>query len=212
MKLFLVVCMVIAMASGTKFCPKEKNGDECKSKSQGESSNGKGSYKCGVFLERPGASPPIAWLGALPDALNKKSVKKDDIEEILGKGVDKESFGKCTGDPVTDKIAANARCYAIMKKMTDEPLDSCDKNALVTKGDDTVGNYLCGQVKRWGLSDEPQVVFYYSTCGGDWEKVTDSDPDTGSPLKTSERLCCDGRDFKRCANSEFPKKWNRACN
>merc|ERR1712154_276377 len=48
-----------------------------------------------------------------------------------------------------DNVTANARCYTILDKQRKLPLDSCDRNLINTRGTDTVGDYLCGQVRRW---------------------------------------------------------------
>ena len=66
-------------------------------------------YKCGVFLEDLTEKRPLTWLGALPDAL--KRVDKEEYREILGPGIEPESFENFN----CDVTAANARCYATVR-------------------------------------------------------------------------------------------------
>ena len=70
---------------------------------------GSAQYKCGVFLEDLTDTKPLTWLGALPDAL--KRVSKEDYTEILGPGIEPESFENFN----CDTVAANARCYATVR-------------------------------------------------------------------------------------------------
>ena len=80
-----------------------------------------------------------------------------------------------------------------------------------TKGTGTVGDYLCGQVRRWLKRDEDfktngkkgiNITFQYSQCGNDWKAVNDQ----GATLYTKEPLCCtpDGY-FFRCDGSDYTK-------
>ena len=96
-----------------------------------------------------------------------------------------------------------------MKKFKSEPLDSCDKNLVNTKSGGTIGDYLCGQVRRWLKNDDDfkangkdniKIPFYYSQCGEDWTPISDGD----NTLYTDEELCCskDGL-FRRCDGSAF---------
>ena len=118
-------------------------------------------YKCGVFLENLISASPITWLGALPDALAKVGylllqwtlyvsnfvVQVDsqaDIDEILGAGITPASFENFN----CDATAANARCYTTMSKFKSDPLDSCEKNLVNTKSSQTIGDYLCQQVRQ----------------------------------------------------------------
>ena len=97
-----------------------------------------------------------------------------------------------------------------MDKFRSQPLDSCDKNLVNTKGSETVGDYLCGQVRRWLKNDDDfkangrddiNIVFYHSQCGEDWTPITDGEDVT---LSTKEKLCCtkDGL-FERCDGSDY---------
>merc|ERR1712142_670809 len=199
MKSFLVVFAIsIAFAQGA-FCPGEKkHGKRCLAKEN--------AYKCGAFFDDLLGKPdkPLQWLGALPDAL-KKVKTQEEIDEILTPGITKESFSNFQ----CDKVAANARCYTTLKKFQSEPLDSCDKNLVNTKGTETVGDCLCGQVRRWLKNDDDfqangrdgiNIVFHYSQCGEDWTPVADGD----NILSTTEQLCCtkDGF-FRRCDGTDY---------
>merc|ERR1711879_888011 len=112
----------------------------------------------------------------LPDAL--KRVSKEDYTEILGPGIEPESFENFN----CDTVAANARCYATLSSFKSDPLDSCEKNLVKTKSSETVGDYLCKQVERWlgrkadfkaEGKEDIRIPIYYSACGGDWTPVTD---------------------------------------
>jgi len=134
-----------------------------------------------------------------------KKVEKEDYQEILGADITPESFRKFS----CDATAANARCYTTLTKFKSEPLDSCEKNLVNTKSGETVGDYLCGQVRRWLRNDEDfkangkrniKIPFYFSQCGEDWTPVTDGE----NTLYTDELLCCtkDGL-FERCDGSDY---------
>jgi len=197
----LAFSLVIASVAAKGFCP-----GEGKTKNTRCVANAN-QYKCGVFLERLVSSSPITWLGALPDALAK--VEAEDYQEILGADVTPESFENF----ICDATAANARCYATLNKFKSEPLDSCDKNLVNTKSTETIGDYLCGQVRRWLRNDADFKVngrdnitmpIYSSHCGGDWTPVTDGS--SGGNLYVDELLCCnpDGT-FRRCDGSDYRK-------
>merc|ERR1712025_52868 len=201
MKSFLVVFAIsIAFAQGA-FCPGEKkHGKRCLAKEN--------AYKCGAFFDDLLGNPdkPLQWLGALPDAL-KKVKTQEEIDEILTPGITKESFSNFQ----CDKVAANARCYTTLKKFQSEPLDSCKKNLVNTKGTGTIGDYLCGQVRRWLKNDDDfkangkrdiKIGFQYSQCGEDWEPVSNG----GVKLFANEPLCCtsDGF-FERCNGDPYTK-------
>ena len=83
-----------------------------------------------------------------------------------------------------------------LQNFKSEPLDSCDKNLVNTKAGGTIGDYLCGQVRRWLKNDADfkangrdniKIPFYYSSCGEDWTPVSSD----GNNLYTDEELCCD---------------------
>merc|ERR1711971_374776 len=143
-RLLLLVCCAALSVNARKFCPKEKNGDECRAKEN--------QYKCGVFFKDLTSKVPLAWLGALPEAVvraRKEGASDDDVISLLGSNVDAESHeGEVCGETL-----ANTRCYAQMTKVKDEDLDSCGKSLVRKKwseqAEETMGDYLCGQVHRW---------------------------------------------------------------
>merc|ERR1711973_237255 len=100
----LVCCAALSLVTARKFCPKERNGDECRAKQN--------QYKCGVFFKDLTSKVPLAWLGALPEAVVR----------------------------------------ARKEGASDEDLDSCGKSLVRKKWSDqaeeTMGDYLCGQVHR----------------------------------------------------------------
>jgi len=163
------------------------------------------SYKCAVFFEDLTPKRNLTWIGALPDAL-KKARNKAEVAEILGADVTQESFKQLDD---CNNVTANARCYTILDKQRKLPLDSCDRNLINTRGTGTVGDYLCGQVRRWLRRSEDfkengirnlRLPVYYSACGSDWAPVSDGD----SGLYVDEPLCCkpDGK-FFRCDGTAF---------
>ena len=203
MKQFVLLAAGLAAVSAVAFCPGEgKNG---KNKRCVANEN---QYKCGVFLEQLISQSPITWLGALPDALAKVDSQAD-IDEILGTGITPASFENFD----CDATAANARCYTTMSKFKSDPLDSCEKNLVNTKSSQTIGDYLCQQVRRWLRRDSDfkangrdniRIPIYSSHCGGDWTPVTNG----GQTLYVEEPLCCnpDGT-FRRCDGSSY----NQSC-
>merc|ERR1711913_9269 len=108
-----------------------------------------------------------------------------------------------------DITAANSRCYATLAKFKSDPLDSCEKNLVNTKSSQTVGDFLCGQVKRWLRNDAVfkangrdniRIPIYYSSCGGNWTQVSPG----GEGLYVDEPLCCTSvGSFRRCDGSSF---------
>merc|ERR1711963_930393 len=62
MKSFIVLSAVLVLAAG-KFCPQEKNGDQCVAKDN--------AYKCAVFFENLSPKRKLTCIGALPDAQKK---------------------------------------------------------------------------------------------------------------------------------------------
>merc|ERR1712079_664349 len=123
-----VITLALVAAAAAKFCPGEKNKNRCVA--------GDTAYKCAVFFGNLTESRPLTWIGALPDALSMAS---------LGADVTEESFEDL---PNCDDVTANARCYAILDGQKDIKLDSCDRNLINTRGSQTIGNFLCGQVRR----------------------------------------------------------------
>merc|ERR1711862_129601 len=136
MKIAVIVAGLVA-ASNAKFCPGEKDGNKCAA--------GENSYKCAVFFENLTSKRPLTWIGALPDAL-RKAKNKQEAAEILGEDVTEESFNNFPG---CQEAAANARCYTTLNKQSKVALDTCDRNLINTSGSETIGDYLCKQVKRW---------------------------------------------------------------
>eukprot|EP00092_Neocalanus_flemingeri_P012010 GFUD01012947.1.p1 GENE.GFUD01012947.1~~GFUD01012947.1.p1 ORF type:complete len:204 (-),score=63.52 GFUD01012947.1:112-723(-) len=200
MKFSLLAFAVAVAISDGAFCPGEKrNGKRCLAKNN--------TFKCGVFFEDLVDSKPITWLGALPDAIKK--VKEDEYQDILGENVTPESFNQFSCDPV----AANSRCYTMLTKFKSNALDSCDKNLVKTKSGETIGDYLCGQVRRWLKRDQDfqdkgkdniKMPFYYSQCGEDWTPITDGE---GGALYSDEELCCTPEGlFRRCDGSDYQKE------
>ena len=68
-----------------------------------------------------------------------------------------------------------------MTKFISEPLDSCNKNLVNTKQSQTIGDYLCQQVRRWLRNDDDfkangrdniKLPVYYSQCGKVRMKIT----------------------------------------
>merc|ERR1711910_218868 len=145
-QLLLLVCCAAIAVNARKFCPKERNGNECRAKQN--------QYKCGVFFKDLTSKVPLAWLGALPEAVvraRKEGATDDDVISLLGSNVDAESY---EGDVCGDTLA-NTRCYAQMTKVKDEDLDSCGKSLVRNKwseqAEETMGDYLCGQVHPCGV-------------------------------------------------------------
>merc|ERR1711868_215337 len=103
MKSFIVISAVLVLATG-KFCPQEKNGDQCVAKDN--------AYKCAVFFENLSPKRKLTWIGALPDAL-KKAKNEEEVAEILGADVTQASFKQLDS---CDNVTANARCYTILDK------------------------------------------------------------------------------------------------
>merc|ERR1712212_473363 len=190
MKSSLVLLGMVVAIVQAKFCPGEKNGNQCTA--------GDKAYKCGVFFENLTSKRKLTWIGALPDAL-RKAKNKEEVADILGADVTEESFNNF---PSCEDTTANARCYATLNKQSKVKLDSCDRNLINTSGSQTIGDYLCAQVKRWlrnsssfkadGIRDL-KLPFYYSTCGGSWTPVSSK----GEDLYAKQPLCCnpDGTHF-----------------
>jgi len=192
----VLLCMVLAIVQA-KFCPGQRNGNKCVA--------GDKAYKCAVFFENLTPRRQLTWIGALPDAL-KKAKNKEEAKEILGAGVTEESFNDLPG---CQEKTANARCYTTLNKQSRVALDECDRNLINTSGSETIGDYLCKQVKRWLRKDKDfkangiknlRLPFYYSACKGDWTPVSSN----GEALYAKEPLCCnpDGT-FFRCDGTPF---------
>jgi len=50
----LVCCAALSLVTARKFCPKERNGDECRAKQN--------QYKCGVFFKDLTSKVTLTWL------------------------------------------------------------------------------------------------------------------------------------------------------
>jgi len=195
------IILGLAAAASSKFCPGERGGNQCVA--------GDNAYKCAVFFEDLTSKRNLTWIGALPDAL-EKATNQDEVKDILGADVTRESFDDL---PTCEDKIANARCYTILDRQTDLALDSCDKNLINTRGSQTIGDYLCGQVRRWLRRSEDfkangiknlRLPFYYSACNGEWTPISDN----GADLYFKESLCCKPNgSFFRCDGSSF----NSAC-
>merc|ERR1712241_1650207 len=193
----LVSCLGLVALASAKFCPGERNGNKCVA--------GDHSYKCAVFFENLTSKRPLTWIGALPDAL-KKASSPEEVQDILGADVTEESFSQLDSCDVT---TANARCYSILNDQKDIKLDSCDKDLINTGGSTTVGDYLCGQVRRWlrnsasfksGGIRNLRLPFYYSACNGDWTPITDG----SKALFFKEPLCCTSQGlYEKCDGTPF---------
>merc|ERR1739848_109817 len=90
----VLLCVVLAIVQA-KFCPGEKNGNQCKA--------GEDAYKCAVFFENLTSKRKLTWIGALPDAL-KKARNKEEVAEILGADVTQASFKQLES---CDNVTAN---------------------------------------------------------------------------------------------------------
>jgi len=198
--LLLLVLAVCGVFAKRKFCPRERNGDKCRAKDN--------SFKCGVFFYDLLGKGGYQYLTELPQALHKTSEKH--WKEILGDDITFETFNtSIICDEARGRKAYNSRCYGMFSKIVGEPLDSCDKNLLTNKAEETVGDYLCGQVRRWLRKDldfrkngkqNIDIRFGYSFCNNDWADVSSG----GNLLAPEEPLCCanDGT-FYRCDGSDF---------
>jgi len=231
MKSLLITILAVFLAAAqryNKFCPREKplldeegkercekrdnrrdkcvygdddtDGDKCKSKPN--------QYKCGAFFENLTPGRELTWLEALPEALKKAKKNKINIKKVVGEEIKEKNFDN---PPSCNNTYANARCYILLTKFVNEPMDSCGKNLVNTAGTGTAGDELCKQVKRFLRRDDDfkangkrdiKIAFHYSECGGDWKPVNNN----GTQLYPKEPLCCtaDGK-FKRCNGKDFTK-------
>merc|ERR1711890_148351 len=140
----LLLLIALSGVFGRKFCPRERNGDKCRAKDN--------TFKCGVFFYNLIGQGKYQYLAELPQALHKTS--KEHWQEILGSQITLNTFNESiVCDPQQGARAYNSRCYGMFSKIVTKELDSCDRNVLVSKSDQTVGDYLCGQVRRWLKND-----------------------------------------------------------
>merc|ERR1712105_96954 len=164
----ILLLLLAASVFGRKFCPGERNGNRCAA--------GDKAFKCGVFFYNLQGDGNLQFLAELPKALKK--TKKEYWPEILGDNITPATFeDNINCDATTGAKAYNSRCYGMFQNIVDKPLDSCDRNVLVGKAGQTVGDYLCGQVRRWLKRDSDfqangrrdiEIRFGYSFCKNDW--------------------------------------------
>ena len=115
----LVLLLLFHYSNGQeKFCPtRDPNNPRCLSSTS--------QYKCGVFfVDLPGKTNQLGWLGALPDVFRKPSVKASlEVKASLA-GASPESFNltdeQCEG---VDKLA-NSRCFTIVSANTNESMNA----------------------------------------------------------------------------------------
>ena len=107
--IFLTFVLLFQGSQGQeKFCPtRDLDNPRCLSNST--------QYKCGVFfLDLPGKTNSLGWLGALPDVFKKPKVKADLAVKASLAGASEESFNlsedQCDG---VEKLA-NSRCFTIV--------------------------------------------------------------------------------------------------
>jgi len=206
-------------------CPKARapEHDVCQCRSQ--ELEDAAQYKCAVMYENlpnkyGNGTYELTWLGALPDALRRKSIRDSTDPELKASfgGVEAKSFWwrASQEDYATAKcnaVRASSKCYAAMIEPTENAFDKCAVNIINEKGKQTFGDSLCQNLKSAGLLGAGNVDkikninigMYYSMCGGDWQVIESE----GVPLRLKEPLCCkrDARDklfkFERCDGSPF---------
>jgi len=204
----LVFVAVIGLAAAQRFCPRERrDGFECRAKKE--------QFKCGIFFEGLVDGSDIKWIGALPDAIAKTRRKDPELiktifPKVNKKPVEEDYFKKWSTK--CDASESNSKCYLLMDQIADDRLDSCKKTVGNLDGDDTIGNQLCGQARRFltqagkdlsnGLKNQ-KLSFYSSTCTGGWKNVSSSQRGN---LIVSQRLCCDATwRYYQCDGGDFTK-------
>jgi len=178
-------------------------------------------YKCAIMYENVpkkggSGSRELTWLGGLPDALRKPSIKNSNDPELKASfgGIEAKSFWwRLDDENRCNPVQASAKCYAAMIDPSTRALDECAANIFNEKGKQTIGDSLCQNLKDINLVTpanaekirDINVGMYYSYCGSDWEKVESE----GLALALSEPLCCqsqgDGFKFVRCNGEPFKK-------
>merc|ERR1711962_1175522 len=166
----------------TKACSNAKAYDVCKCRSQ--KLEDAAQYKCAVMYEnlpkKTGEGERgLTWLGAMPDALRRPSIRDSTDPELKASfgGVEAKSFWwrKAQPDYETDKcnrIRASSKCYAAMIEPTEKLFDECAVNIINEDNETKVTNINIGM--------------YFSYCGKDWEVIESE----GVPLRLAEPLCC----------------------
>jgi hypothetical protein len=205
----LLVVFVFGLASGAeRFCPRERrDGFECRAKKE--------QFKCGIFFEGLLGGDDIKWIGALPDAIAKTRRKDPELIKTIFPKVNKkpveEDYFETWSSSCDDK-EANSKCYLLMDQIADDSLDSCKKTVGNLDGDDTIGNQLCGQARRFlssakkdvskGLKDQ-NLSMYTSACTGKWNPVNSA---VSGNLRVTEKLCCDSSwKYYKCGGGAFTK-------
>jgi len=183
-------------------------------------------FKCAVMYEdvpkKNGKGVrDLTWLGALPDALRRPSIRDSTDPELKASfgGIEAKSFWWRKSQPDYEEkkcnaVHASAKCYAAMIDPTEKDLDECAVNIINEKGKQTFGDSLCQNLmdanlitgKNINKITNINVGMYYSYCGNDWEAVANGNV----PLRLKEPLCCkadpsDSKSFKfyRCDGSDF---------
>jgi len=190
-----------------KFCPLERDGNRCKSRPA--------QYKCGAFIDGvPNAQYDMSWIGAMPDALNKKAVRNNPDIKATFNNVKRESFLFDDASTCAAREAfSNAGCIIAMSQVSKIPMDSCTQTIFNEDGAQTVGNLLCTNAYFANgnkLAPGPMnISFRKSTCGKDWENVVINKQ--GTPFVHTQQLCCEAGAngekavYKSCDGSAYNK-------
>jgi len=233
-----VVVAALALASVSGLPNKEsKSGQLCKGSSYRDVSkcisvhlDDASQFKCAIMYENlprannPSKTRPLTWLGALPDALRKESIKNSQDPELKASfgNLEAKSFwwrqgGYSNKDEFEkercNQVHASAKCYAAMIDPAEKKLDTCAANIINEEGKQTFGDSLCQNLydnkfitPAMGNIENINVGMHYSYCGSRWEKVESE----GQQLTLAEPLCCkqDSSDatkyrFYRCDGSDF---------
>jgi len=237
MKSFLVVATV-ALATVSSLPNKEsKEGQLCKGSSYRDVTkcisvhlDDASQFKCAIMYEdlplaqNPEKTRALTWLGALPDALRRDSIKNSEDPELKASfgNIEAKSFWWRQGSYASkaefekercNSDHANAKCYAAMIDPAVKNLDTCAVNILNEEGKQTFGDSLCQNLydnkfitPEMGNIENIKVGMQYSYCGSRWEKVESE----GEQLTLKEPLCCKPDDsdstkyrFFRCDGSSY---------
>merc|ERR1719369_1038818 len=110
MKFMLLIFVVSVAYSGRKFCPGERDGDQCRAKSN--------ATKCAAFFDdlKGNGNHNLTWIAALPDALRRWPMP---MKDIMGKDINRSKF---YGIPFCHLDFAFGLCYSSVLKLAREPL------------------------------------------------------------------------------------------